>query len=173
MNIGYQPEKKGALPHSHPHLTVGGEWAVDHGPWVALPATARPPMEKIVRVLHLFSGYSATGQDTFKDVTERMSNVRLRGAKVRVTEIDWTDCDCDKGCPCADHHESCGNLLRRVVYERLKRRAARGEYRVIVAGIPCNSFCVARFKADGGAPPLRDRQHSFGLPQLSAALRAP
>ena len=55
----------------------------------------------------------------------------------------------------------------------LAARAAQGAFRLIFAAPPCGTFSVARFfvPRDGrpGPPPLRDRDHPDGLPNLSGA----
>lgn len=60
----------------------------------------------------------------------------------------------------------CCNLMVSTVYEWILKEARRGKYLCVVAGIPCNGYCVARFDPDGGARPLRDSDHLMGLPGL-------
>ena len=59
------------------------------------------------------------------------------------------------------------NLLNNRVFEKLKHRCQLGTFAAVVAGIPCNTYCVARFKKDGEARPLRDRAHKLGMPRES------
>eukprot|EP00965_Chrysotila_dentata_P135852 4491013-Pleurochrysis_carterae.AAC.1 len=63
------------------------------------------------------------------------------------------------------------NLLRDSVYKPLLEKCAAGYYAAIVASPPCSTFSVARFFAspdalDGGPPPVRDRDHVMGLPNV-------
>ena len=48
------------------------------------------------------------------------------------------------------------DMLDAAVFEAVLQDAARGRYLLVVAGIPCTTFSVARFKP-GGAPPVRWR----------------
>lgn len=57
------------------------------------------------------------------------------------------------------------DVLDPQVQEHLRRLIQAGVIFYIHFGTPCSSFSVAR-KNDGGPPPLRDRQHLWGLPGL-------
>eukprot|EP00965_Chrysotila_dentata_P084176 2779111-Pleurochrysis_carterae.AAC.1 len=60
-----------------------------------------------------------------------------------------------------------------LVYERLLQRCADGYYAAVVASPPCSTFSVSRFfstpnSPDEGPPPVRDRDHVLGLPEVPA-----
>eukprot|EP00965_Chrysotila_dentata_P234142 6200005-Pleurochrysis_carterae.AAC.2 len=74
-----------------------------------------------------------------------------------------------------DNHPDHGggkqhDLLVDSVYCRLLERCSAGAYAAIIASPPCSTFSVSRFfKADvpdGGPPPVRDRDHIMGLPDV-------
>ena len=61
------------------------------------------------------------------------------------------------------------DLTDDAVWRRLRDAARSGEYFAVVAGIPCNTYCVKRLGTadgchDGLAKALRDRSHPAGLP---------
>eukprot|EP00965_Chrysotila_dentata_P159424 5266851-Pleurochrysis_carterae.AAC.2 len=63
------------------------------------------------------------------------------------------------------------NLLRDSVYKPLLERCTAGHYAAVVASPPCSTFSVARFfsspdSADGGLPPVRDRENASGLADI-------
>ena len=103
---------------------------------------------------------------------------RGRGLTVRTREVDYLKCRCGatsgkEPCDLATLRQTgrrCYNLLRDEVFEELLAEARSGMFRVCVAGFPCNTYSVARFRdtMDGRTPPLRDRDHKFGLPNLTA-----
>ena len=66
--------------------------------------------------------------------------------------------------------DSADDLLRDDFYETLLRRCHAGEFFAVFAAPPCSTFSVARFfTADNGkpgAPPVRDRKHILGLPDV-------
>ena len=53
------------------------------------------------------------------------------------------------------------------VVRAIMQQIENGVYRAAILGTPCNSFCVARFRNDGGARPLRSRNDIMGLPNLN------
>eukprot|EP00965_Chrysotila_dentata_P108840 3595509-Pleurochrysis_carterae.AAC.1 len=60
------------------------------------------------------------------------------------------------------------DILNNAVYERLLRRCADAYYAAVVASPPCSTFSVSRLyrsadAADGGPPPVRDRNNVMGL----------
>ena len=132
--------------------------------------------QKTLHVLHIFSGPSEGG-GTFAEILRTLGKQRRR--RVIVREVDWTNCHCSDEDAQAqrrfcteDKRRKCENLLRDSVYSELRAECEAGHYDCIIAGIPCNSFCKARFEADdNGARPLRDREHPYGLANLSAAAR--
>ena len=68
------------------------------------------------------------------------------------------------------------NILRDDVYEALLARISRGEFFCVFAAPPCSTFSVSRFfesadSADGGPPPVRDRDHVRGLPDLPSGYK--
>eukprot|EP00965_Chrysotila_dentata_P162021 5350279-Pleurochrysis_carterae.AAC.1 len=65
------------------------------------------------------------------------------------------------------------NILINSVYERLLQRCADGYYAAVMASPLCSTFSVSRFlrcdnAADGGPPPVRDRDNVMGLPTVPA-----
>eukprot|EP00965_Chrysotila_dentata_P026553 879686-Pleurochrysis_carterae.AAC.2 len=77
-----------------------------------------------------------------------------------------------------DNHPDLGggerhDLLLDSVYSRLLERCTAGAYAAIVASPPCSTFSASRFfeanVADGGPPPVRDREHITGLPGVPPA----
>ena len=129
------------------------------------------------RLLHLFSGPSDKGDPT--TLAYQVLNKGLeRKLNIRVDEYDWIDCHCSepgRTCHPAPHEPwrtRCYNLLRDEVFDQLLAYCRQGKYAAVVAGIPCHTFCVARYKEDNGAKALRDKRHPFGLPHLSERDRA-
>ena len=129
-------------------------------------------------VLHLFSG-----PQTFMDSTTLKSKVRALssrtsaaypdGIALHVVEVDYVNCGCvdenNRPLPnfCrGDRHSRtpCWNLMAADVYADLLHKCRSGKVVAVVAGIPCNSYCVARLAMDGHARALRDRDHPTGLP---------
>lgn len=84
-------------------------------------------------------------------------------------QVDLIDCDEKYGG--GDKHD----LARDRVFEQLLRDAHRGLYRSIIAAPPCSTFSVSRLfvpeKGDPGPPPVRDREHILGLPDLDQTRR--
>ena len=63
------------------------------------------------------------------------------------------------------------DILRQSVFNDLITRAHKGAFRAIFAAPPCSTFSISRFLhspnvKDGGPPPVRDRDHILGLPDL-------
>eukprot|EP00965_Chrysotila_dentata_P057095 1894464-Pleurochrysis_carterae.AAC.1 len=80
--------------------------------------------------------------------------------------------DCVDNCS-SDGGGDAHNVLVDSVYERLLQRCADGYYAAIFASPPCSTFSVSRFfsasdATDGGPPPVRDRDHILGLPDVPA-----
>ena len=128
---------------------------------------AEPPS---IGVLHLFSGPSGETDD-FAAVLKAM--VMNKRTHVRVRDVDFVNCRCAdgdiSGCSMAELRRlgySCENLLRDEVFRDLLAECESGSYGAIIAGIPCNTYCVARFNGKG-ARALRDRDHPWGLPGLT------
>eukprot|EP00965_Chrysotila_dentata_P189144 6173167-Pleurochrysis_carterae.AAC.4 len=79
---------------------------------------------------------------------------------------------------CIDNAEVDGggrghNILVDSVYERLLQRCADKYYAAVIASLPCFTFSVSLFfhcndAADGGPPPVRDRDNVMGLPAIPA-----
>ena len=120
-----------------------------------------PPPTIIVKILHLFSGKANKVGGLAYKVATRSQELRSQGVEVVVEEVDLLV-----------NPNSC-DLLKDGVYNRLRLAAKKGEFFAVVAGIPCNSYCVGRFpnetdngeeSHDGGARPLRDRWRPTGLP---------
>jgi hypothetical protein len=135
-------------------------------------------MESRIDVLHLFSGpagdLDADGVDSsFAGLLAELAKRQQRN--VRTRELDYVNCGCDDGT--CDRHQAarrfgfqCDNLLKDEVFDRLLGECLDGKYKACVAGIPCNSFCVARFNSvGGGASALRDKKHMWGLRNLTRA----
>ena len=129
------------------------------------------------QLLHLFSGPSDKHGDPRSLAHQVEYKGSERGLHLRVDEYDWVHCHCSSGsgsnralCHPAPHEPwrtRCFNLLRGEVFDELLAYCHQGQYAAVVAGIPCHTFCVARFREDNGAKALRDKQHPFGLPHLS------
>jgi hypothetical protein len=134
-----------------------------------------------VEVLHLFSGMTIQGDrhnphaTSLKGIIEAWAPEKLGGRACRVTNIDYLNCACYNVEECRPASEPCSkddwgrigpcsNLLRDEVYEGLQRDCRAGRFKIVVAGIPCNGYCVARLSGDGNARPLRDRANTCGLP---------
>ena len=68
---------------------------------------------------------------------------------------------------------SGADLLDDVTYESYLGRAERGEYAFVLAGVPCDTWSVARLRSCNGTParPLRDRRQPYGFSRLPAADR--
>ena len=68
------------------------------------------------------------------------------------------------------------DILNDAFFSELLERATSGEFAALVAGPPCSTFSVSRFinnngngntnNEDNGPPPVRDRQHIEGLPNV-------
>jgi hypothetical protein len=136
-------------------------------------AASRP--RKRYHVLHLFSGPSGNLDDQGRE-SSLQQLVKRKGARsgrdVTVREVDYVNCACgEKGGECSEERQRrwpCDNLLRDSVFHRLLRECEDGHYAAIVAGIPCNGYCVARFDGTmANSIPLRDNQHPLGLPNLA------
>ena len=84
--------------------------------------------------LHLFSG----------------PKLRPEGLAARLRARGWEVDEKDSG-KVPDHPD---DLLRDDVFFALLGKAERGDYQAVVAGVPCTTFSVARFKP-GGAPVVR------------------
>ena len=133
------------------------------------------------QLLHLFSGPSDKHGDPRSLAHQVEYKGSERGLHLRVDEYDWVHCHCSSGsgsnralCHPAPHEPwrtRCFNLLRGEVFDELLAYCHQGQYAAVVAGIPCHTFCVARFREDNGAKALRDKQHPFGLPHLSDSAR--
>ena len=139
-------------------------------------------------MLHIFSGARTANKDTL--ACSVVGCCTDCGIDMRCHEIDYLNCECGYaehnqeadppagerqggGCYCADP-QTCGNILRDEVFDRLLADARGGRFLCIVAGIPCDGYCTARFRSemDGLARPLRNRYRPHGLPDLSAHHRA-
>ena len=146
------------------------------------------PIEHVQRqdVLILFSGPQTFGNDstTLKSAVRELSAKKTvgfpKGLDVHVHEYDYVNCGCtddtNKPLPlCTEAKRSpCFNIMRDSVYEWLLSKCRTSFFVSVIAGIPCNSYCVSRLRRDGGAPTLRDREHPTGLPaaQLNERDRA-
>ena len=80
-------------------------------------------------------------------------------------------------CVQIDNDEKGGDpshdLLNDEFYDSLLAQVKSGQFRVIFAAPPCSTFSVARFlEKPDSPPPVRDRKHVMGLPDLSPAYRA-
>ena len=79
-------------------------------------------------------------------------------------DAQLVDCDAQHGG--GDEHD----LLRDNVFSQLLYNAHKGMYRAVIAAPPCSTFSISRFftPADGrqGPPPVRDRNHIGGLPDV-------
>eukprot|EP00965_Chrysotila_dentata_P086003 2838326-Pleurochrysis_carterae.AAC.1 len=80
--------------------------------------------------------------------------------------------DCVDSCP-AQGGGSAHDILVNSVYERLLQRCADGYYMAVFASPPCFAFSVSRFfssasSTDGGPPPVRNRDHPLGVPNVPA-----
>eukprot|EP00965_Chrysotila_dentata_P103725 3423651-Pleurochrysis_carterae.AAC.1 len=78
--------------------------------------------------------------------------------------------DCVDNCP-SDGGGDAHNVLVDSVYERLLQRCSDGYDAAVFASPPCSTFSVSRFFSapdapDGGPPPVRDRDHVLGLPDI-------
>ena len=98
-------------------------------------ATAVEPQQP--KVLHLFAGQ--------RDLPKGLA-AQLRKLGLLAEEIDNDD-----ECVWLGREQ---DLLIDAVFEALLARAQAGEFAGIVAGVPCSTFSVARFKP-GGAPVVR------------------
>ena len=134
------------------------------------------PRERVeppwIGVLHLFSGPSGEPDD-FGAVLKEMLKHKGTRQRLRVRDVDYINCRCGDGdlasCCAAELRRlgyNCDNLLRDEVFRDLLAECEQGLYRIIIAGIPCNTYCVARFNGKG-ARALRDRDHPWGLPGLT------
>ena len=81
------------------------------------------------------------------------------GVVVEVEEIDILDEAGEK-----TRSEEC-DLLREDVYGRLRTAASGGAYFAVVAGIPCNTYCVQQLaRADGAHDGPRTRRVPASIP---------
>lgn len=145
--------------------------------WCRPPCTA--PSVVHLEVLHLYSGDGDPSPDasTLARIIERLSAERGRAARIRVIEYDILNCGCsgasDDACTIpsdsrgrhANYH--CSNLLRDEVFDALIEDCRAGRFAAIIAGIPCDGYCKARFLAEdglGGPRPLRRREWPTGTP---------
>ena len=66
------------------------------------------------------------------------------------------------------------DILNDFFFNTLLTEAKNGRYRAVFAAPPCSTFSVSRFFVytgegeDGGPPPVRDRDHILGLPDVPA-----
>ena len=97
-------------------------------------------------MLHLFSGPANKKEGLKATIVDRAarSDALRGGVVVEVEEIDILDEAGEK-----TRSEEC-DLLREDVYGRLRTAASGGAYFAVVAGIPCNTYCVQQLaRADG------------------------
>jgi hypothetical protein len=112
-------------------------------PVVYTPAPSAPPP----RGVHLFSG--AYGRPHgFANISAAMG-----------VPVDEFDCVSD-----ADG----ANLLDDSTFSSLLHLAESGAFSFVLAGVPCNTWSVARLRPDSRACQLRDRRHPRGKPSLGA-----
>ena len=129
-----------------------------------------------LRLLHIFSGKKSR-TDSYAKISKGIGRDRRR--PVRVKELDFVNCRCcDKDEKFIEFckEPECQNLLDDEVFERVLEECHNGQYHVVLAGIPCDSYSILRFRSvdgkDNGARPLRDRLHPLGLNNLEEHQRA-
>ena len=144
---------------SLPTAPLRGARAVPQAPRGRTPSLG----VQVLKVLHLFSG-PANKKHGLKAMIEcRAQASGLRGrVEVEVEEVDILD-----GAGKKTRSEQC-DILRDDVYKRIRVAATGGAYFAVIAGIPCNTYCVQQLaQADGAhdglARALRDRDHLAGL----------
>ena len=140
-----------------------------------------------LEALHIYSGAADFGPTatTLGRLVEQLSAERGRAVRIRVIEYDLLNCGCCDGgaelCHLPRHSRGsvpsvhCGNLARDSVFAPLLEDCGAGRFVAIVAGIPCDGYCKAKFLSqdadDGGPPPLRRRAWPTGAPWELKELR--
>lgn len=107
------------------------------------------------RVLYLYAG--APRKSSVKAFLARMS--KATGVAVYVTEMDIVR---------SKRHD----LSRRHLQQRLLAAIKKQRYNALLASPPCNTFSRARHSAQPGPRPLRDINHPYGVPGLTAREKA-
>lgn len=115
------------------------------------PSVPRGPSRHVLVAVHLFSG------------PRRMGDVHHWWSLLSTTygvEIALEDYDI---CILVRQHD----LTREPFFRWLLGRAERGQINWVLGGPPCGTWSRARFSPKPGPPPVRTREHPWGLPNLS------
>ena len=127
----------------------------DRAPPPRGPARPLPVERPTIYLLHLFSGFRREG--------DLEAHLEVLSASLPfVVVVHSIDIEISPRL----------NLLDDTFVKMLMDRLSRGCYAGIMAGTPCTTWSTARFnRRNPGPPPVRDRDHLWGLPGLPGYLQ--